>query len=693
MRRFWKIAGSAALAGALLTTGAAHGAAEGDADGEELLNLLAILEEQTEIATKTKLNADYVPGMVTVLHGDDLEARGVDTVWRALALVPGMDLTMDRLGERSVTVRGMGVTALSGKVKILLDDVAMNSSFTAMGLPVLDMPVEQVERIEVIRGPGSAIHGEFAYAGVVNVISRKEGERFHMRIGENGSRQIGGHADWASPSGDLKFSANVALNGTDGAENHVASDALFGALQGAVSNAPGTSDEYGAYRSALFNLSYHDFSLHAQWLREERGSYFGVLNVLPGDDASEEAAATAFTNLEARYRLNLSEEMDLALKAGWQRYEQDSDANYLPPGYMFPHILFPGAITYPSGWTTYSGYVEQRHYAGADLSWRVSDRHTLLAGVSAAEVEVKSSWKVSDVHPALLVPLPAPTFFDDNVAPGTTRDIASATLQDEFRVNDDVTLTFGLRYDDYDDVGENVSPRLAAVWRIDRGNILKAQYAEAFRPPTLFEVGRSPTVEPETIESFEIGYVRRFAEGVGRVTLFHSRLEDLIYEDNLVNYFNAPGIRTQGVEFELERQLGSQFKLSANLSLADTEDKTTGREAAWAARTQANVGLIYQPNARRMVSLQWRYAGDRGRQAGDARDDLDGYQTVDLTGTLSNLFDSGVTLRLGVNNLFDDDVRYPAGLTGDLLGNVFYSYEEDYPRPGRYFWAQLSAEF
>ena len=689
MRAFRKAIGCAAMVSALLASAGA-GAQEAAEDSEELLNLLMILEEQTEIATKTKLNADYVPGMVTVLHGDDLEARGVATVWDALRLVPGMELTMDRIGERSVTVRGVGVSALSGKVKILLDDVAMNASFNAMGLPVLELPVEQVARIEVIRGPGSAIHGEFAFAGVVNVISRKEGERAHLRFGENGSRQVGAQGDWVSPSGEVRLSANVALNTTDGEGGFVPSDALLGAMQSGVSSAPGTTDESEAYRSALFNLQYKDFSLLAQWLREERGPFFGVLNVLPRAGSPEEAAATEFTNLEARYRLNLSEEMELALKAGWQRYEQDTDANYLPDGYMFPHILFPGAISYPNGWDAVAGYEERRAYAGADLSWRVSERHTLLAGLSVADIEVEESWNEANIHPTLLVPLPAPMRFDDATLPGTSRDITSLTLQDEFRYNEDVTFTAGLRYDDYSDVGSNLSPRLAAVWRIDRGNILKAQYAEAFRPPTLFEMARSPNVEPETIQSLEVGYVRRFAEGVGRVTLFHSELDDLIYENNLARYFNAPGVvRTRGVELELERQLGDELKLTANLSL----DEATDDDAAWAAQVLAGVGLIYQPTSDRTLSLQWNHVGDRGREAADARGDLDGYDTVDLTGSVRGLFGGGVTLRLGINNLFDDDVRYPAGLTGDLLGNVFASYQDDYPRPGRYVWAQLSAEF
>lgn len=64
--------------------------AEADADARELDDLMSMLESQTELATRTGMNADFVPGMLTILSGDDLLVRGARTVWEALSLVPGM---------------------------------------------------------------------------------------------------------------------------------------------------------------------------------------------------------------------------------------------------------------------------------------------------------------------------------------------------------------------------------------------------------------------------------------------------------------------------------------------------------------------------------------------------------------------------------------------------------------------------
>ncbi|GAB6040724.1 hypothetical protein JCM17961_13980 [Endothiovibrio diazotrophicus] len=678
------------VAGALLAGATARAASEAEEDGAELLNLLNILEEQTEIATKTKLNADYVPGMVTVLHGDDLEARGVATVWEALGLVPGMELSMDRIGERLVAVRGIGGSILSGNLKILLDDVAMNSAYGAMAVPVFDLPVEQVERIELIRGPGSAIHGEFAYAGVVNVVTRHEGQRVYTRFGQFGERHAGASTSWEAPSGALKFNLNVAGTRGDGADLSVPSDALFGAGQAAVSNAPGSVNEVRKFEGVLFSMEAGRFSLIGQWLEDRHGDHFGPLNVLPTDDGTT-AYRNGYRTIEGRYHDELSAEAAFELKVGWQRYRHDADVELLPPGYVFPHILFPGAIVYPDGWSEHSRYQEERLHGSLDFTWKGWHNHAVLAGLSLTGIDVEESRFDTEVDPATLVPLGTLTRFYGREA--HSRNIVALTLQDEYRLNDDVTVTLGLRHDDYDDVGEKFSPRLAAVWRIDRSNILKAQYAEAFRPPTFFELSRTPTIQPQLIETTEVGYIHRSSAGVGRLTLFNSRLKDRIFENNLAVFSNTSGARTRGVELELERQLGPKWKVNANLTLASTEEDLTGEAMPGAAQRLLNLGLIYRPAAEMTWAAQWRYVGGRERQMGDTRAKIGDYHTLGVTGTFAHLAGSGLTLRVGVDNLLDEEVRYPAALTGDLLGNVFPSYADDYPQPGRYLWAQVGYDF
>ncbi|WP_455218381.1 TonB-dependent receptor plug domain-containing protein, partial [Kaarinaea lacus] len=127
-----------------------------------LQDLLQALEQETEIATKTKMNVDFVPGIVTVFYGDDLLARGIRDVKETLALIPGVELSISTVGVAQVFVRGIGTAFSSGKLKVLLNGVPFNATLN-VSTTALSLPTEQIDRIEVIRGPGSAIYGEFAY--------------------------------------------------------------------------------------------------------------------------------------------------------------------------------------------------------------------------------------------------------------------------------------------------------------------------------------------------------------------------------------------------------------------------------------------------------------------------------------------------------------------------------------------------
>ncbi len=89
---------------------------------------MRLLDEETQLATKRRTNIDYLPGMISVLSGEEMLVRGARTVWEALALVPGISQGMEFTGERQVLARGVEHGYASGQVKILLDGQSMNSA-------------------------------------------------------------------------------------------------------------------------------------------------------------------------------------------------------------------------------------------------------------------------------------------------------------------------------------------------------------------------------------------------------------------------------------------------------------------------------------------------------------------------------------------------------------------------------------
>ncbi len=627
------------------------------------------LGEQTRIATRTRLNVDYAPGTVTLLHGRDLQDRGARTVWEALEFVPGFELSTDEVGTRQLLVRGVGKTYSSGNVKILLDDVPQNSELLSLANPVLNLPLEQVERIEAIRGPGSAIYGHSAYMGVINVVTRQSSGHVFAGAGSFGQTVAGGIASISAPEQDFHATLNLSASRRGATGVQAGQDWLHtpGGL-GTPSFSPGPPNDPLEQHSALLTVNLRRFTLLGQWLEDGAGDHFGINHELPPDNPRI-VTRHRHRSLELRHNLDLAPNLQAEWRVGGSDFEHARDN------------LFVDTTFYLS-----RHYREKRLTAAGSLAWE-QGKHTLLAGWNWNRVHIASAdWSAN--FPGL----PA-----NWIEVGRQRVASSLTLQDEYRATETFTLTGGLRHDRYDDVGSSTTPRLAGVWQVAPGHILKAQYAQAFRAPTFFEQrnGGLPSMEPETVTTTEAGYAFRDVRRQFRATLFHSAMRDLIAfgDDPAVGYYRISRAYSRGFEIEGEYWLGDAIKLSGSLSHVGTWESVTGRSIPGAAERLANLGLEYLPSRDHTLALNLRHVGNRPRAAADLRPPLSGYTRVDVTARALNFGMPGLTLRAGVRNLLDADIRVPAPLVLDLLDTRTPGYAADLPTPDREWWAQASYSF
>ncbi|NEX16122.1 MAG: TonB-dependent receptor [Halochromatium sp.] len=635
---------------------------------------MALLEQETELATRSGMNADFVPGMATILIGEDLMARGVRNVSEALALVPGISAGLEMTGERQILSRGVGYGYASGNIKVLLDGVSMNATLYATANPVLNIPIEQVERIEVIRGPGASVHGEYAFAGVIDVITRQRQRNLSAQAMDGADHGGGGIWYWQDPESGLSASFNVlGLDGDAGVA--VAEDALIAIGQPALSNAPGPSNESHRYRGLFANLRWRDFFIAAKLLDDDYGDYFGINHFLPPDD-DRLASRQGYQSLQFGADLALGERLSTRLRLEALRYERDRDDLFVfPAGFVVDDPVYMSQT-----------YQETRYLAAADLDWRPNDRHQLLLGLEASQVEVdEATW---DWPAIFAVDYP---WLDDS----RSRRLLSLILQDQYRLSEAVTLTGALRLDDYSDIGSYVSPRLAAVWRIDSENILKLQYAQAFRPPTFYELeypADGKMLNTAEIATYELGYILRKPSWKGRLILFHSDLSDpIIFGDSENGYINSADARLRGVELEYEQRLNAYLRVDANLSYVDSLDRGSGQALPGGTDLLGNLALLWRPREPWTAALQLSYVGARERRVGDERSALDAYTTADLTLSYGSASGAGFYAHLGVKNLTDADVRYPDQLAA--LGGVALPYLDDYPRPGRRWWLSVGYAF
>ncbi|KPA15787.1 TonB-denpendent receptor [Candidatus Magnetomorum sp. HK-1] len=666
-----------------------------DEDQDEFEKLLLVLNKYTKIATKTKLNSEYVPGIVTIFTRQEMDSRGLRTVRDVLSLVPGIEISMDAVGYRQVIVRGVGESVASGNIKILINNISVNDNISSNAEIIMDMPVEHLERVEIIRGPGSALHGEFAYTGVINVITRDKGNNFFFDTASNNSYTGGCHYSWKSPDDDLHLNMSIAGSKTDGGDIKTGQDVLYGMGFGDISYAPGHTNEKRNFTSGLLSMAYKNVSLVGQFISTNMGSHFNSSYALMPDTGKTVFHKNAII-LESKQKFDITSNLHLVMKQGWLEFAyKDKDVLIYPPG-------FGGG--YPDGMQATYFTKEQRFNFAFELTYSGFKQHSIFLGYSHYDIELADSWGELNFNPLTFEPLSSIRRFDDekhNGFPvGQKRRLHSITFQDEYNVTDDLTFTGGLRFDNYSDAGNTLTPRLAAVYRVNSNHILKTQYASAFRPPSFMEMylkntpglEGNPDIEPSTIDTYEFCYIYKNQNIIGKVSLFYSDLDKIIINEN-GKYFNSGQANVSGTEFELEHPLGHMFKLNTNFSILRSEDKRTKEEIPGTANILANVALIFNPRKNVSLSLLCRHTGKRTRDVLDARNDLPAYNTVDISACIYNLGLRDLKIRAGIKNLSDVDIRFPAPLSEDFMGNLIPSYPDDFPRPGREFWFKVSYAF
>jgi iron complex outermembrane receptor protein len=531
---------------------------------KELADLLSIVKQETDVATKTRMNSDYVPGIVSVLEGDDLEALGIATAGEALGLVPGIIPQLDERGSESAIVRGLDFPFNNGNILILVNSIPLSRQDAGINSSALSMPVEQIERIEVIRGPGSVLYGDYAFMGLVNIVTRKEATRVFTRVSAPHPQiEAGARTQWKS--GGSQFNVNLSRYRSNHApapanEGDPADDRWFGTA----------SFEHGG------------FSLTAQ---TERRSFAPTA----GPTFDETSSA-----VDAKYAGAIT-----------PRLHTESHLIYLRNNIDDFTSQFKGNL--------------KRASTTATLDVR---RHSILFGADYTSSNIDSG--SHRVPPPPGQPLGNPVL----LAHDKTREITGLTLQDQFEPYRKLSIVAGARYDSYSDFQSRVTPRAAIIYRASDRHIFKAQYTEGFRPPTFFELYTPPAPRSTPRYAFEVNattelnYVYREMGRVARATIFRSVISDMIRPGGVLIGKDA---KAYGEEVEWSQQVAQPVKIDANISHVDTDDPraslATRTNNAISPRWLANLSLFYQPAHAFVIGARYHHVGDRPK--GDGFNSLD----------------------------------------------------------------------
>ena len=624
-------------------------AQEKPTEEDEYLQFLALLEEQTSLATQTRMNADFVPGMVSVIAAEEMLSRGFRTVWEALATVPGVLPSVNATGMRSLSVRGVGNIFESSKIKLLLNGKSLNISASNTTAAIYDMPVQQVERIEFIRGPGSAVHGEFAFAGVLNVITRKNSELYAFGV-ESGEGYLISGLKTFDISGSIRANLNIALQESQGTDIDSGADRSTGSVR---SYAPGPVNNKQDMASIVFDVEAGSISAGFQYQQMNRGDHFGVNNLLP-PDKKQTVISDSVLSLYFGQKFNFDNHFDMGWSINALNNSLERNELFLGTAEAF------GGLADADDIVADSLVEESRLEAKLNLQYS-GEQHDIHTELVLTDVRVTESEQFINLDPSTMLPSSVMNEFPGLVDDELGREAYSLIVQDQYHINDQTTLTTGIRYDDYEDIGDNTSPRIALVWRESENNVYKTQIARAFRPPSLIEVGGSiqESIEPEIIDTIEFGHIYNNRGYTVRNTIYYSKLTDLITfsETAPLGYSNTDTKKVKGYELEVEGEFSNNWQLWTSLTLQDDDSEVLGSVAPWIYK----LGLQYALTPKTSINFQLNSVSARERSESDSRSDFAQISQADISARVLGLGGvTGLNLRFGINNLLAEDVAYMA---------------------------------
>lgn len=621
------------------------------------------------------------PASISVITRADIEKRPVQELAELLGTVEGVTLSRSGNLVPGVQIRGLG----QAYTLMLVDGKRVNSTnamFRGNDYDTGWVPVSEIERIEVVRGPMSSLYGSDAIGGVVNVITRKIGKTWRASAKADVVMQENREAGDSrlvsvSASGPLipdvlgvRLTASHDHRDSDGTVNSPASAgaAAQPGLQLLDNRQLGAQFTWTPNRDHEIKLSHDDGRRnHSGFVLERQAtslSHHGRYGFASSD-----------------ITLNLDRTRNRTGMVTGQSNPNIADSQSLDGKLMLPWESARQMIT-----------------LGGELRRDKLDDPTNLTGwPGTANYRATSSAEVSQR-----------AFF----------------IEDEFQLSDDLKFTVGNRYDDHENFGGHHSPRAYVVWHATPQISFKGGWAKAFRAPTLLQgspnwgsvscgsatvgcyIVGSPGLKPETSTSKEIG-VRYEGNGVsGGLTLFDTRLKDMISIDSrtanrtlapsysnfvgylpdgrpIFSYQNIASVRSKGAELGGRIILGHDWKVSANYTYTRARNTSGAIELPLTYRPKhaANVSVDWQPDHAWSANATARYSGEQYINVpanGQNMLKKSAYTVADLS--LGYRIDKHFAVRAGVLNVTDknSDNR---------------SQSTDFNEDGRRYFVSLSADF
>ncbi|MBN1779744.1 TonB-dependent receptor [bacterium] len=672
------------------------------------MSLGELMDVELEIATAGKFPQKIaeIPASVVLIEREDIKANGFRSLAEILSHIPGLFPIDDySWGGSTFGVRGFWTGVANRHIVILVNGVNQISDFESnYPLNRINVPVEAIDRIEVIRGPMSVIYGSGAFFGVINIITHEGLEDRPVSLASAGigtrNRQravlrVGEKRE------DLQVVLNASLDRTDGPDIPL-SDLMtntnvlpaYGLDTGQRSggqlenmekyvNIAGKSDHL------LFDFSYSETNKEVYLTAPSYsdGSLYSVRK----------------TNAAVGYRAALSDRLSMMTKFSYHNASFGLDLDFLMPDYDLGQKLGESACEFEM-----------------DLFYKHNPRFDLTAGITHRSAhEIYNTLMSTTSTDPFLIHLTTylangtslvnrAVFMQANVTPVKKLKIVAGLRLEQMPDYD-----IGLRFAPFDSTQYNgqkilyigalqsnvvntltysydaweVIPRLAVMYQISRSHIVKLLYGEAINRPSFQQnidkfLGMQKDLEPEKIRTYEISYLGSICRGfTAGVNVFRNEMTDLLIRNHgftadgaYYSYFcNAGKMQTYGTEITLMLEpISKRLLLEGSITYQETEDQNQpDMDVAYSPNWLGYLKARAKPGQHLTLGLTMRYVdrilalwnpvlanenGSAGRRIGEA---APGYVIVGGNIRVDDVFKHGIYLNLRGSNLLNKKFWYP----------------------------------
>lgn len=567
------------------------------------------IEKITVTANKFEQSINDVLVSVNVIERAEIEASNVRDLPTLLSTRVGFQVNPNGgFGQNTgVSLRGTG----SGDTLILIDGVRTGSA--TLGQKALNnVPLNSIERIEIIKGSRAAVYGSDALAGVINIITR-ESDNLSLSATFGSDSYQNYQVAGSVKSDDITTAFNAGFEKTDN----------FDVLQGVAPDEDGYENKNLGFKVNYTDAHYGDFKLLGQYSEgyaDYDSSFSPADSTIERDDFKNYQLSAGWS----KNYTNQTHSIDLALST------DDSDNTY---------------VDFSVGPTT-STFITKRTQIDYNGQYLLSNELNISGGIN---------WYNDDVSHS------SQPFVEDS------RDVL-AVFVGAYYDADKVLANLTVRQDDDEQFGDETTYTAAAGYHLSEDATFRISQSTGFKAPTFndlyYPLYGNPDLQPEKSVNRELGLSVDFDIAQVDIAIFRNDIEDKIDYDANFALANIDEARYEGVEFSLSQQF---FGFDSNLNFAylSAEDEETGAELRNVAKRTFNWELAKQFGAFD-ASLDMQYRSDR--QGAVTR--LGSYTLWNLAGNYQ--VNEHIEVSLRVENLFDKEYNAVDSNTDFTTGEVYY---------------------